>query len=133
LVVVILRRAKRSRVGAEEEPGRGRSWRLGRGAATPCQRGRAAGDPTPPPFRSGGGFWGEAAVVLEAAPDLHRRLPQHQLVAHECPSRRPQHRPVGSQPFRRYRHFLANREEGRDVSGVGCDWAGEEEGRRRRR
>jgi len=42
------------------------------------------------------GARGEAAVVLEAAPDLHRRLLQHQLVARESPPRRPQHRPVGS-------------------------------------
>jgi hypothetical protein len=49
----------------------------------------------------------EAPVLLEAAPDLHGGLRQHQPVAGERPPRRPQHRPVHRQALRRRRrrHF----------------------------
>ncbi|KAB8099113.1 hypothetical protein EE612_028989 [Oryza sativa] len=49
----------------------------------------------------------EAPVLLEAAPDLHGGLRQHQPVASERPPRRPQHRPVRRQALRRRRrrHF----------------------------
>uniref|UniRef100_J3M6D1 Uncharacterized protein n=1 Tax=Oryza brachyantha TaxID=4533 RepID=J3M6D1_ORYBR len=62
--------------------------------------------------RAGGlvGARGEAPVLLEAAPDLHGGLRQHQLVAGERPPRRPQHRPVSCQTLRRRRrHFFRRR------------------------